>query len=253
MPRTLPTAKPWHAGIYHAGKTLEWMPTDSQESFEKLIKDPVHREYFKAQGWLEPGAITYQLNSEGFRCDEFEPDVPCMVALGCSYTVGIGLPLKDIWPTLVGNALGLKVYNLGWGGTSADTCYRLARYWIPVLTPRVVCMLTPPRARLELSTIKGTQPPVDVFMPMSCSVLCTASDVYLKHWFGNDDNHWFNQEKNTLAIESIAESNNAKFASINADDEGSCSRDIVGYARDHMHTGPIGHEQMAKKLLNKLQ
>lgn len=244
--------KPWHSGVYYAGQTLEWLPTDTKEHFEKSIKDPVRREYLQAQGWLESGAIAYQINSEGFRCDEFEPGVPCMVALGCSYTVGIGLPLMNIWPTLVGKALGLKVYNLGWGGSSADTCYRLARYWVPVLTPQVVCMLTPPRARVELCTIEGTHLPVDVFMPMSRSMLFTESDVYLKHWFGNDDNHWFNQEKNTLAIKSIAESNNAKFASMTVDNEESCSGDIVGYARDYMHTGPVGHLQMAKTLLNKL-
>lgn len=252
MLRIPPTTKPWHLGYNSKSQTTEWMPTDSQESFERLIKDPVHYEYFKSHGWLEPGAITYQLNGEGFRCDEFESDAPCMVALGCSYTVGIGLPLEDIWPTLVGTALGLKVYNLGWGGYSADTCYRLARYWIPMLRPQVVCMLTPPGARVELCTIDGPHPPVEVFMPMSRSMLFTESDVYLKHWFGNDDNHWFNQEKNILAIKSIAESNNAKFASINVDDEGSCSRDTVGYARDYMHTGPVGHLQMAKTLLNKL-
>jgi hypothetical protein len=252
MLKTPPTDKPWHFGLDYKNQTTEWLPTDSQENFEILVKDPAHYKYFKAQGWLEPRAITYQFNSEGFRCDEFEPGAPCMIALGCSYTVGIGLPLKDIWPVLVGKALGLKVYNLGWGGCSADTCYRMARYWIPTLKPQVVCMLTPPRGRLELSTINGTQPPVEVFMPMSRSVLFPESDVYLKHWFGNDDNHWFNQEKNILSIKSIAESNNAKFASINADDEGSCSRDIVGYARDYMHTGSIGHTHMAKTLLIKL-
>jgi len=242
--------KPWHCGFYNANSTLEWLPTDTKESFDRLIKDPAHYDYFKLQGWLEPMAITYQINSEGFRCDEFVKDEPCMIALGCSYTVGIGLPLKDLWATLVGKELGLKVYNLGWGGSSIDTCFRLARYWIPELKPQVVCMLAPPRSRIELMTLQD--PPAEVFMPMSYSGLFNNNDVFLKHWFGNDENHFINQEKNILAIGSIAQSNNARYAFLKADDEASCSRDIVGYARDYMHTGPVGHEQMAEKMLSKL-
>jgi hypothetical protein len=241
---------PWHPGVYHANSTMEWMPTDSKESFDRLIKDPAHYEYFKAQGWLEPLAITYQINSEGFRCDEFIENEPCLVALGCSFTVGIGLPLADTWPTLVGKKLGLRVYNLGWGGSSADTCFRLARYWIPKLKPQVVCMLTPPRARVELMTMQS--PPAEVFMPMSMSSLSVDDDIFLKHWMGNEENHFINQEKNQLAIESIALSNNARYASLDADKEGSLCRDLVGYARDHMHAGPIGQKQIANRMLNKL-
>jgi hypothetical protein len=244
--------KPWHPGMYYAGQTTEWMPTDTKESFDRLVQDPVHYKYFQAQGWLEPGAITYQINKEGFRCEEFVKDDPCMVVLGCSYTVGIGLPVKDLWATKVGAALGLKVYNLAWGGTGTDTCFRLARYWIPRLKPQVVCMLAPPRSRIELITINGTSLPVEVFMPMSSSCLFVKNDIFLKHWFGNEENQYINQEKNMLAIESIARSNNAKYASVQADSETGCSRDMVGYARDYMHTGPAGHDMIADKLLAML-
>jgi hypothetical protein len=250
---TIDNSKPFHNGIYHAGQTLEWLPTDTRENFEKLLQDLEHRAYFAEQGWLEPGAITYKINSEGFRCDEFDYTEPCMIALGCSYTVGIGLPIDAIWPALMGQSLGLKVYNLGWGGNGIDTCYRLARYWIPQLKPQVVALLAPPRARLELLTIPGTPLPAEVFMPMSQSLLFKSFDAYLKHWFGNEQNHFINREKNMLAIESIAVKNSAKYAAITADEEASCSRDIVGYARDYMHAGIKGHAMMADSLLRQLQ
>jgi hypothetical protein len=177
-----------------------------------------------------------------------------MVVLGCSYTVGIGLPLKDIWATKVGAALGLRVCNLAWGGSGIDTCFRLARYWIPRLKPRVVCMLAPPRSRIELITmsVSPTHPYSEVFMPMSGSSLFTKNDIFLKHWFGNEENHTLNQEKNMLAIESIAHNNQAKYACLMADRETACSRDMVGYARDYMHTGPVGHDILADKLLAML-
>lgn len=247
-------SKPWHVGLQFAGKTLHWLPTDTRENFDKLLQDPKHRAYFEKQGWLDPEAITYKINSEGFRCDEFEPDTPCIVALGCSYTVGIGLPQESIWPTLVGQALGLKVYNLAWGGSSADTCFRLANYWIPKLKPQVVCMLTPPKARLELLTDpQSPYPPSEVFMPMSKSIMPIDKDVFLKHWIINENNHWINHERNKCAVEMLAIKNQARFANLNVDDEEACARDIVGYARDFMHTGPIGHQLIAEKLLNKLQ
>jgi hypothetical protein len=49
----------------YAGKTLQWMPTDTQEHFNQLIQDPAHLEYFKKQGWTTPGTITYEINSYG--------------------------------------------------------------------------------------------------------------------------------------------------------------------------------------------
>ena len=245
--------KPWHCGMYYAGQTTEWMPTDTKENFEKLMRDSEHREYFQNYGWDKPLAITYQMNKEGFRCDDFVPDEPCLIALGCSYTMGIGLPLSDLWATKVGTALGLKVYNLAWGGNSIDTCFRLARFWIPQLKPQVVMMLAPPRARIELCTIEGTSPPSEVFLPVSHSSLFNSNDMFLKHWFGNEENHYLNQEKNMLAIQSIAIQHGARYAVAKADEEGSCSRDIAGYARDYMHAGPSGHKLIAESLLSKLQ
>jgi hypothetical protein len=245
--------KPFHNGIYYAGHTLEWLPTDTEESFKKLIQDPKHREYFAKQGWLEPGVISYRINSEGFRCNEFDSSKPCMIALGCSFTIGIGLPVDVIWPELVGKELGLEVYNLAWGGNAIDTCFRLARYWIPKLKPTVVALLAPPRSRVEIATVPGIAPPVEVFMPMSQSILARESAQYLKHWFGNEQNHFINQEKNMLAIESIAAKNSAKFAAIKVDTEAGCCHDHVGYARDYLHSGPAGHRLLADSILGQLQ
>ena len=63
---------PWHPGVHHAGTTAEFMPTDTKESFETFCQVPEYLEYFKQQGWLEPGAITYKINSHGFRCEEID-------------------------------------------------------------------------------------------------------------------------------------------------------------------------------------
>jgi hypothetical protein len=242
---------PWHAGVGVAGQTLEWLPSDTKESFERMIQDPDHRNYFQQQGWLEPGAISYKINSQGFRCEEFETNTPCMIALGCSFTAGIGLPVDVLWPTLLGQTLGLKVYNLGWGGYSADTCFRLAEYWIPKLKPQVVSLLTPPPARVELITATHN-PPVEIFLPASESMHFSASDIFLKNWFAQDENARLNSVKNKLAIAEVCRQAGAKFVWADAEVEMSRSREEVGYARDYMHAGPIAHKIVADKMAKEL-
>jgi hypothetical protein len=246
---------PAHFGQFFANKELEWLNTDTKEHYEKLIQDPEHRAYFAKLGWDKPGAITYKFNSYGFRADEFDGD-PCMVALGCSYTVGIGLPDEATWARQTATALGLKCANLSWGGYSADTCYRLAEYWVPELRPKYVCMLVPPKHRTEVlldaraTTLGRWQVPVEVFMPQSKSPLFSNDDQYLKHWFLNDENALVNQRKNIFAIRQLCADLNIPCTVYNAEDHMWWSREEIGYARDYMHGGPKIHNLLTKKFID---
>lgn len=242
---------PWHFGTYHAGTTQEWLPTDTKEHFERLMQDPGHREYFTRMGWDRPGAITYKINSEGFRCDEFDYETPCMISLGCSFTLGTGLPIESIWPTLVSSATGLKLANLAWGGNSTDTCFRLAEYWIPRLRPQLVTMLAPPENRIEILLDKNPYDlPVDVIMPETNSALFSTSDMFLKHWYLNDENSRLNQLKNRLAVQQLCNEYNIPCIIERVQDHMQWSREEIGYARDFMHGGPIIHKRIAEKMLD---
>ena len=247
------SSQPYHSGKFHANATLDWMPTDSEENFQRLMQDPAHRKYFQEHGWDQPGAITYKLNSEGFRCDNFDRQ-PCVVALGCSYTVGIGLPLKDIWPTLVGEALGLKVVNLAWGGYASDTCFRMADYWLPRLNAKVVCMLIPPKERVELVLTERDEHftymyKSDVFMSHSLSKNYRSEDNFLNHWFMQDQNQLINKRKNVLAIKQLSADAGAKFFTVDTETTMTRSREDIGYARDYMHGGPKIHREIADMFL----
>jgi hypothetical protein len=243
---------PSHFGQYLANQELEWLPTDTKENYEKLIQDPGHQEYFANLGWDKPGAITYKFNSYGFRADEFDHE-PCMVALGCSYSIGIGLPDEVTWARQTATALGLKCANLSWGGYSADSCFRLAEYWIPKLNTKYVCMLVPPRSRIELlldeEILTTRQLPVEVFMPQSQSLLFTPSDTYLKHWFLNDENAKINQRKNILAVRQLCADLNISCTVHNAEEHMWWNRETIGYARDYMHGGPNIHNILTKKFV----
>jgi hypothetical protein len=250
------TTPPWHSGVLLAGQQLEWLPTDSKENYEKLIQDPEHRSYFAEMGWDQPGAITYDINSHGFRSQDFDTLGDCMIAVGCSFTVGIGLPSGVIWPTLLGKKLNLDVANLAWGGNSADTCFRLAEYWIPRLRPKAVAMLAPPRARLELlvdHTVRAGLVPAEVFLPESKSMMFDAkNNDFLKHWFLVEENHRINQTKNILAIKQMCHDHNIPCVIEIALDHMHWSRSEIGYARDCMHGGPKIHKTIAEKMYNDL-
>jgi hypothetical protein len=243
---------PPHFGQTFANQTLEWMPTDTKESYERLIQDSAHREYFASLGWDQPGAITYQLNSQGFRADEFDGG-PYLVALGCSYTVGIGLPDQTTWPRQVATQLGLTCANLAWGGYSADTCYRLADYWVPKLRPSYVCMLAPPQHRVELmfsfKEFDTTRIPFEVFMPSGLIATHVQDDHYLKHWFLEEKNALINQQKNIRAIQQLCADLDIPCTIYRAEDHMSRSRDEIGYARDYMHGGPKIHNTLAEKFV----
>jgi len=245
---------PWHSGKQQAGQRLEWLPTDSKENYEKLMQDPVHQRYFARMGWNQPGAITYNINSDGFRSQEFDTLGNCMIALGCSYTVGIGLPIDTVWPSLVGQKINLDVANLAAGGNSADTCFRLAEYWIPVLKPKLVAMLVPPPARIELlidqSATVGLMP-VEVFSPgTQWAQFGSHTDNFLKHWFLIEENRRINQIKNCLAIKHLCHEHNIPCVIEYATDYMNSSREEIGYARDYLHGGPIAHKRIAEKMLN---
>jgi len=247
---------PVHFGQSMANQELEWLPTDTKENYERLIQDPVHQEYFAELGWNQPKAITYKLNSYGFRADEFDGG-PYMIALGCSYSVGIGLPDSVTWARQTATVLGLKCANLSWGGYSADSCYRLAEYWIPALKPEYVCMLVPPRHRVEVlldtKDSSARHLSAEVFMPQSQSLLFSSNDHYLKHWFLNNDNSLINQRKNVRAIRQVCADLNIPCTIYNAEDYMCQSREEIGYARDYMHGGPKIHNILAKKFLGEKQ
>lgn len=245
---------PYHDGQQYAGQDLEWLPTDTKEHYEELIKDPKHYEYFKQQGWTEPGAITYKINRQGFRSDEFD-NSECMIALGCSYTLGTGLPVDTTWPQLVGKSIGLKVANLAWNGFSADSCYRMLRYWIDQLNCKLVCMLTPPTHRVEVFMDQDFCPvkyyvPVMTYMPQGMSDHWNPNDVFLNNWFAAPENAIINNEKNRMAIKQLCAERSIPCFIEEASVHMAQSREEIGYARDHFHGGPIIHNRLATGFIN---
>lgn len=63
--------------------------------------------------------VEYKINSLGYRSDEFEKNVD-LLALGCSNTLGQGLPLEYTWPNLINSEKIKTINSLAAAGDSAQ-------------------------------------------------------------------------------------------------------------------------------------
>jgi hypothetical protein len=233
-----------HYYSQHKNKTLSWIDSDSEEVFLKNIQDPERLSQLKKYGWDQPDAITYKFNSEGFRCNEFDQSLG-IITIGCSFTAGVGLPLDSIWPTMVGNELGLSVWNLGIGGASMDTCFRLLCNYIDRLNSQYVLLLTPPEQRFELHTPNTVHcfHPQQIIHPIQ------------RWWYECNSNGQLNFFKNTLALQQLCQQHGKRLIIKNHGTAlfGIPPRDKWPPARDMLHVGVEEHVRCAEIFLNAVK
>ena len=198
-------------------------------------------ELLRRHGWWDYEPFEYRFNSQGFRCDEFNQDG--IVFLGCSLTLGIGIPQKDSWPERVAKQLGLPCINLGQGAGSMDTCFRLASLWIPKLRPRMVILLEPFAERIEIIDPFGS---TEFLSPQSHGSL----PLY-RRWLLNPVNAELNTLRNRLAIQQMAESVSARF--LHWSSEAITSIAPSNLARDLAHPGIITHSRFAETVLKRIE
>ena len=228
--------------LLYANQELEWFPSDTKELYELNLQDEVKRKKLKEYGWID-NHFTYKFNSEGFRCGEFTTS-DAIVFLGCSFTMGIGLPKDKTFASIVSDRLELECYNLGIGGSSNDTAFRLARYWVPHLRPRIVILMSPSHYRLEVKDkhrYKNLIP--------SSTRFPKHTDPWYEDWILQEPNSILNQEKNHLAIAQICYLNNIKFLYFDVNDH---FFDPLDFARDLSHVGILTQQKCAEHVLSKI-
>ena len=125
-----------------ASKTMFWHGSDSEENY---AKNP-NKNYSSTD-------ITYKFNSHGFRTQEFDVNsmMPSILCLGCSFTMGIALPIEQVWSSLLADEFqDYNVYNLGVAGSSGDTIARILFQVANKLNTKIVCILWPEIHRYEI-------------------------------------------------------------------------------------------------------
>jgi len=228
-----------HNSIYkkYSDISINWLTSDTAELYKKNLIEK--RSLLEQNNWIDR-KFTYTFNSEGFRSERFT-NTPTVMFLGCSDTIGIGLPVEAIWPTLVAKQLNMSCANLGQGGGSADTAFRLCLGWIDKIKPKMVIFLQPPGIRWELLKYQkieflGTGFPFQDY------------EKYMNEYWADDNNHHFNTEKNTLAIQQLCEQRNIKFNKF----AGMPFHDQEDLARDLQHAGVKTHQLLADQICNKI-
>lgn len=193
--------------------------------------------------------ISYDFNSYGFRCDEFTSDNN-IVFLGCSHTLGVGLPLENTFAYNVSKSLNLKMCNLGKGGGALDTCFRLAYYWLNILQPKIVVCQMPEETRLELRDNLSNVENVDLWRIES--LLHYTHRFYKRHWVRFPEQYILHQHKNLLAIKSLCQQLNIKLVVLDQNILTSITSSDRDYARDLAHFGRKTHEKLANIVLGKI-
>lgn len=230
---------PKHSNSLLANQELLWYGTDSEKLYQKnLIQNQLQLEQ---SNWINR-PITYKFNSHGFRADEFDPSDPGVMFIGCSHTLGVGLPVESTWTHLVSTLLKLKNYNLGIGGSSNDTAFRLAHYWIEQLKPSLVIFLSADRSRLELHINDDQLYDLSVW-PIGFPMI----DNFTKSWLSNDANSNMNYLKNTLAIKQLCSEHHIKY--IHEEVSAICA---IDKARDLQHYGEKTQRGIASMFLKRL-
>jgi hypothetical protein len=236
-----------HHTFWCANKILKWFPTDTQELYEQNLKDPIQKQQLDEYGWVDAD-ITYINNSHGFRTSEFEPSEN-FLALGCSFTQGIGLPQHCVWPELLSNLVNIPVFNLGVPGSSLDTCYRVAKHYVPLLKPKFVVMLQPEHTRMEIFL----EDSVYIHLPSSPDFLNFQKSYWIKSWYANEQNSKTLMQKNIDAIAWVCKQNQVDFYQVDHDLVYKYHGPQLDLARDLKHSGKKFHKKLAKLFFEKIQ
>ena len=224
-----------------ANTEISWLPLDSRDTFLSNMKNQSSREKLISMGWTET-SITYKFNEQGFRSDPFQGEGA--VFLGCSFTQGIGIDWERTWSYLVARKLGLKCWNLGIGGSSNDTAFRLAYHWIPILKPKFVFYLPTVEYRFEFIT----ETTLLQFLP---SKVYVGNDGYFyDRWLSVRDNSRLNYLKNVAAIKHICNENS--IPCITVERKNRFHNPHMDLGRDLLHNGPTWNKDIAGEMLSQL-
>ncbi len=217
-------------------------------------------------GWLpDHAAIIYQYNEHGFRDDAFD-DRPCGLALGCSYTEGVGVAADETWPAQLAKLVGYKVWNLGIGGVGIDTCFRVMEFWAPILRPRFIALLDPPIARMEICRADGGYTNL-LNVGWEHSDATSPQDQFVKHWFAQEHNWIEHHKRHVLAMRMLAQDLSIPF--VHLFNGPICQPvpnfyqdprffhnnglDLLDRARDLAHAGPRTLHMVAEIMQEKLR
>lgn len=255
--------------IYPANARLNWFSTDSRESFDRS-GHPIYGEH----------DIEYAFNAQGYRTTAFErSDNLRIIAIGCSYVFGVGLPTAALFHSLVCGWLSERLsrsattWNLGLPGTSNDYIARMLHIAVPVLDPHLILVNFTHSDRREYVSVQGEIMPYCPGWhprdPVARTVKANLADLSS----GCDDD--LNLYRNYKSVESLLSSRLWLYSTIAhplrrpsaSELEWGCFASVhehmnpahyagtlrtIDVARDASHPGPASHLALARSCWDRL-
>jgi hypothetical protein len=268
---------PWTPGVIPQGGWLEGDEAlqPNQGPFDWYASD-IAAHFVATNTCYRPGDFTYQFNSHGFRCDEFiQSDADLRILfLGCSNTVGIGIPVEDcfahrIVTALRARGLALPYWNAALAAHSTGYCARALYTLAPLLKPHLVVAFLPSAHRHEIGTDGPTVTGVDRFPFQNWRTMQTSQTAKLLLHYGDEQSE-YEAAKNLAFMDMTSAVHGATFVWNSWDPEiylraveghealrarrfTATLREVGWRARDTFHFGPQSHELMAQDLLAWLE
>jgi hypothetical protein len=251
----------------------QWLDSDTEENYIRTTEMGVVHTY-KADDFY------YDLNKHGFRCDNFDTmkqDSKSVIYLGCSHTLGIGLPEEDVWSHKVHKQIEEKdathynYINLGSSGNGVDSYMHLMPYF-KKFKPSYVISLTPDITRMIMPLEDGYLSKMGSWMLDNPTIMEDFPDNRLKTAYRNlllSGDNFFEYRKNVIYnnISSLGEILNYKFIEMthtwdfedkNEEHNEQGLQKLMKEsrhenARDNGHYNRTYHTVLAEKIMNKLK
>jgi hypothetical protein len=153
-----------------------------------------------------------------------------------------------MWTTQVAEALGMKSANLGQEGSSADTAFRLCLGWIDQIKPKIVVYLNPPGPRWELVSKDGA-----LKLSSRWTNFGWPLTPYVQQYLYDDNNDYFNNQKNIMAIETLCRRRSIGFYTYDSIQDLISLQTYKDVARDCLHSGPEANRQFAQHVIKEIQ
>lgn len=209
---------------YQKNNLEHWSGTDQPENVDT--------------NWSVP--ISYKFNQQGFRTHDLNMYLgqKVNVALGCSHTMGIGLPDHMTWPFIIEQSTGIPTLNLGLGQGSSDTVARILTNICDLFDIESVFILWPSVNRFEL------------YEDNNIRSIIPSSSLIEYTWYANDPNSIQRFNKNKSIVYNLQKIYKFKLKEMVPGSTWAIHGDL---ARDKIHNGSKSNLNLANLFLTGVQ
>jgi len=217
---------------YYANRRCDTLGMDSLEFCAR-------KQHYKSYG-----PVNYSFNELGYRMDTQYPS-DAILAIGDSFTLGVGVNVEDTWPAQLSKILNYPVLNFSLNGASNDWIARRSAELLNFFNPKLIIVHYTYSHRRE-------RPNVDWLdhERTECEPIYTDEEN-LANWQKNFDKistlgvpvvHSFITDWHQTPIDYAALGKNIILP-----------QPIDDLARDGFHYGPTTHQKIAEKITNLLE